>query len=166
MSRSAPSIAWIRGVASPYLRGYRARAERSASLSGYWFHSPRARGEAGFFVGFRAGAGNVVFPPLVGDAPHCLVFAFIQPKTPLHHRLVRANGSLFRWTAEYIRWLTHRPPRFVFSGDLLPALLRVQSMTDWPAEKREHFARNFYIETLAWLVRSGLVRRLNQKPAK
>jgi hypothetical protein len=160
------SSAWVRAVSAPYLRGYRARSERSAGLSGYWFHSPRARGEAGFFVGFRASAGSIAFPPLAGDAPHCLVFAFVQPRTALHRRLVRANGSLFRWTSEYIRWLTHRPPRFVFSEDCLPALMRSQSMADWPAEKREHFSHNFFVETLAWLVRSGLVRRLNQKPGK
>lgn len=166
MSRTAPSIAWIRAVAAPYLRGYRARPERGADLSGYWFDLPRAHGEAGFFVGFHSAAGAIAFFPLAGDSPHCLVFAFVQPKTRLHRRLVRAQGSLFRWTSEYIRWLTHRPPRFVFSEDLQPALLRSQSMADWPLEKREHFARNFFIETLAWLVRSGLVRRLLAEPSK
>ncbi|MGH9792066.1 MAG: hypothetical protein ACRD5W_12725, partial [Candidatus Acidiferrales bacterium] len=30
----------------------------------------------------------------------------------------------------------------------------------WPPEKYQHYSRNFFIETLAWLVRSGLVRRL------
>jgi hypothetical protein len=159
-------VTWIRALAAPYLRGYRARAERGTSLCGYWFYSARARGETGFFVGFRASVGSLGFPPLAGDAPHCLIFAFVQPRTALHWRLVRANGSLFRWTSEYIRWLTHRPPRFVFSEDCLPTLMRFQSMADWPAERREHFSRNFFIETLAWLVRSGLVRRLNQKPGK
>lgn len=39
-------------------------------------------------------------------------------------------------------------------------------MGDWPAEKREHMARNFFIETLAWLVRSGLVRKLKEEAAR
>jgi hypothetical protein len=33
-------------------------------------------------------------------------------------------------------------------------------MRDWPRGKYEHFSRNFFIESLAWLVRSGLVRKL------
>jgi hypothetical protein len=30
-------------------------------------------------------------------------------------------------------------------------------MREWPPEKYQHFSGNFFIETLAWLVRSGLV---------
>jgi hypothetical protein len=37
-------------------------------------------------------------------------------------------------------------------------------MRAWPREKFEHFSRNFFIETLAWLVRSGLVRKLLSEP--
>jgi hypothetical protein len=33
-------------------------------------------------------------------------------------------------------------------------------MTEWPPEKYQHFSGNFFIETLAWLVRSGLVKKL------
>jgi hypothetical protein len=33
-------------------------------------------------------------------------------------------------------------------------------MRDWPAGKLRHLSQNFFIETLAWLVRSALVRRL------
>jgi hypothetical protein len=29
-------------------------------------------------------------------------------------------------------------------------------MREWPPEKFQHFSGNFFIETLAWLVRSGL----------
>ena len=36
-------------------------------------------------------------------------------------------------------------------------------MAAWPPEKREHLSRNFFIETLAWLVRSGLVRKLKEE---
>lgn len=65
-----------------------------------------------------------------------------------------------RKTHEYIRWLTHRPPRFAFYPDALPAMVRHVSMREWPRGKYAHFSRNFFIETLAWLVRSGLVRKL------
>ena len=159
MSLPAPPIAWIRPLAEPYLRGYRARAERGASLRGWWFLSAKLRGQAGFFVGYCVSASRAL-PELPGAMPHCVVFAFVKPKTALHRRLVRPPKSLLRWTSEYIRWLTHRPPRFVFSEDRLATLARSQPMGDWPRGKYEHDSRNFFIETLAWLVRSGLVRRL------
>jgi hypothetical protein len=65
-----------------------------------------------------------------------------------------------RKTFEYIRWLTHRPPRFAFEEEAYAAMTRHTSMRDWPQGKYEHFSRNFFIESLAWLVRSGLVRKL------
>jgi hypothetical protein len=89
------------------------------------------------------------------------VFAFIEPvSSALYRRLVSAEGSLLRRTAEYIGWLTHRPPRFALFEDRESVLIRHFSMRDWPLQKRQHFSRNFFIETLAWLVRSGLVRKL------
>jgi hypothetical protein len=39
-------------------------------------------------------------------------------------------------------------------------LIRHFSMRGWPPEKYQHYSGNFFIETLAWLVRSGLVRKL------
>lgn len=41
-------------------------------------------------------------------------------------------------------------------------MARYGSMRVWPAEKRQHLSQNFFIETLAWLVRSGLVRKLKE----
>jgi hypothetical protein len=94
------------------------------------------------------------------------VFAFVAPVgSALHRRLVRAPDSLLRNSFILIRWLTHRLPRFVFFEDQLPVLLRHRSMGDWPTEKHEHFSRNFFIETCAWLVRSGIVRKLLEDPA-
>jgi hypothetical protein len=133
-------------------------------LRGYWFDAPGTRGQAGFFVGYREPDAADNLPQLPNDPPHCLVFAFVKPKTPLHRRLVKPQDGLLRKTNEYIRWLTHRPPRFIFSGDALPTLLRAQSMAAWPREKWAHLSRNFFIETLAWLVRSGLVRKLAARP--
>ncbi len=156
-----PPIAWIRALAAPYLRGFRARAQRKGSLRGYWFEAPRSRAgtRRGFFVGYLVAAEDFDF--LEPQTPECLVFAFVAPiGGAMHQRLVREPESLLRATFAYIRWLTHRLPRFVFFDDQLPAMVRHRSMRDWPPEKYEHFSRNFFIETCAWLVRSGLVRRL------
>lgn len=157
-------MSWIRPLAAPYLRGFRARrqsAKADGSLRGYWFEAPRARGGArrGFFVGYLIAPDEYEF--LEPQAPECLVFAYVAPNdSALHRRVVRAPQSLLRKTFAYIRCLTHRPPRFAFFEDHLPALIRHRSMRDWPAEKYGHFSRNFFIETCAWLVRSGLVRKL------
>ncbi len=156
-----PPIVWIRELAAPYLRGYRARAERGGGLRGYWFEAPRGRDATrrGFFVGYLVAETDFEF--LQPQPPECLVFAFVAPAGGvLHGRLVRAPESLLRKTFAYIRWLTHRLPRFVFFDNQLPAMLRHRSMRDWPPEKYEHLSKNFFIETCAWLVRSGLVRKL------
>ncbi len=169
------SITWIRPLSQPYLRGYRALAERGGSLRGYWFLPPLASGggirerapigvrgspaSLGFFVGYLVRADD--YPFFSPEPPECLVFAFVRPIGGLlHRRLVRRPGSLMRRTFEYIRWLTHRPPRFEYYGDQLPAMVRRVSMRGWPRGKYGHFSRNFFIETLAWLVRSALVRKL------
>ncbi|MGB6821481.1 MAG: hypothetical protein WBE21_05350 [Candidatus Acidiferrales bacterium] len=174
---SNESVAWIRTLAAPYLKGYKPVAANGGSLRGYWFlASSRAgarkgstlagkspvRGQAtGFFVGYlTSGDGYSFFSP---EPPECLVFAWITPVDgALHRRLVQQPGSLVRKTFEYIRWLTHRPPRFVFHEKELPAMARHGSMRVWPPEKHQHLSQNFFIETLAWLVRSGLVRKLKE----
>lgn len=168
-------LPWVRDLAVPYLRGYRAVAERRGGLRGYWFLIPRkgriprdtgpkAAASAGFFVGYllEGPEAACLFPhPPAPQPPECLVFAFVAPPGgDLHRRLVRQPGSLVRKTFEYIRWLTHRPPRFVFEEDAYAAMTRHASMRDWPRDKYEHFSRNFFIESLTWLVRSGLVRKL------
>ena len=168
-SASPISIAWIRPLAEPYLRGYWTVAERRGSLRGYWFLHPgfgrtapgrqRSGTALGFFVGYLVAADDFAF--LAPEPPECLAFVYLRPLGGfLHRRLVRRPQSLLRRTFDYIRWLTHRPPRFVFYSDQLPAMVRRFSMRGWPRAKYEHFSRNFFTETLAWLVRSGLVERL------
>lgn len=89
------------------------------------------------------------------------MFCFVEPVgARFHRRLVSEPDSLMRRTAEYIRWLTHRPPRFELFSAERAALVRHVPIEEWPADRTEHYARNFVIETLAWLVRSALVRRL------
>lgn len=181
---SIPSTDWIRPLAQPYLRGYRARAASPADgLRGWCFLAPPRAGrtartahaggalrnartnaapQIGFFVGYLTDAAAFSFLPC--SAPECTVFAFVQPRnSAAHRRLIQADDALVRRTFTYIRWLTHRPPRFQFFERELPALIRHRPLNDFPAQRHEHFSRNFFIETLAWLVRSGLVRKLAEE---
>jgi len=166
-------VGWIPALATPYLAGFAARREPHGALRGCWFSrsasrqrnqsSPRlaSRGRLGFFVGFLSRPEGIRLLKL--EPPECLIFAFVLPVGgSLHRRLVREPESLLRWTFEYIRWLTHRPPRFEFYERELPALVRHCPMREWPDDRREHYARNYFVETLALLVRSGLVRRFRE----
>jgi hypothetical protein len=171
---------WIPSLAEPYLRGYAPRFESGSSLLGYRFlaqpsasASPsrkKARqpasetASAGFFIGYLLANRGLAF--LKPAPPEFLVFCFVEPLSGrLHRRLVSEPDSLMRRTAEYIRWLTHHPPRFELFTDERTALVRHVSTQEWPAGRIEHYARNFSIETLAWLVRSALVRRLPEEIA-
>jgi hypothetical protein len=149
------------------LRGHRAVAESRGAFRGYRFVAPGASGtrtRRGFFVGYLVDPAKCEF--LHAQPPECIVFAFIQPvNSALHRRLVQEEGSLLRKTAEYIGWLTHRPPRFQFFENREIVLVRHFSMRGWPPEKHKHYSGNFFIETLAWLVRSGLVRKLSPQSA-
>lgn len=160
--KSDIEVSWIEELAAPYLRGYRPSLVSNESLLGYRFTAPPPRSEktkAGFFVGYILKPGNLDF---LGVAPpECTVFAFLGPASSAFHReMVSEQGSLLRKTAEYIGWLTHRPPRFAFFEDKEVALIRHFSMAAWPKAKHQHYSRNFFIETLAWLVRSRLVAKL------
>lgn len=177
---SAKSSAWIQTLAAPYLQGYEARPAREHGLDGYWFlanavaqsekasnkslrRATKREATVGFFVGYLT-ATEKEYSFLHPEPSECLVFASITPAgSELHEKLVTQPGSLMRKTFEYIRWLTHRPPRFVFHEAEAAAMARHASMKDWSPEKREHLSRNFFIETLAWLVRSGLVRKLREE---
>jgi hypothetical protein len=165
---------WIPSLAEPYLRGYTPQFEKRDSLLGYRFlaqpsaSSSQARktnrsssesASAGFFIGYLLDNRGMSF--LKAKPPEFLVFCFIEPLDGrLHRRLVGEPDSLMRRTAEYIRWLTHRPPRFELFADEPVALVRHVPTQEWPEGRTEHYGRNFTVETLAWLVRSALVRRL------
>ena len=122
---------------------------------------------AGFFIGYllesrvESRAESRGLPFLKATPPEFVVFCFIEPPGGrFHRRLISEADSLMRRTAEYIRWLTHRLPRFELFPDEHAALIRHVPIQEWPPERIDHYARNFLIETLAWLVRSALVRRL------
>jgi hypothetical protein len=156
------AVGWIRDLARPYLKGYEPALESSGALRGYRFSRTLGRGKkarAGFFAGFLvASRGFESFEPAL---PECVLFAFVDPPgSALHEQLVARPGSLFRWTHEYISWLTHHPPRFQFSASAPAGLVRHLPVSCWPEGRRAHYANNFLIEGLAWLVRSGLVRKL------
>jgi hypothetical protein len=135
-------------------------------LNGYRFLASTKSGSkarSGFFVGYLI--DPAYYEILQPDPPECAVFAFIEPLNSVTYRkLVKPEGSLLRQTAEYIGWLTHRPPRFAFFENRTVVLVRHFSMREWPVAKHHHFSRNFFIETLAWLVRSGLVAKLASQP--
>jgi hypothetical protein len=172
---------WVPSLAEPYLRGYAPHFERTKSILGYRFlaqssaaASPRShknagsaaseRPSAGFFIGYLLDARGLPF--LKVAPPEFLAFCFVEPLGGrFHRRLVSAPDSLMRRTAEYIRWLTHHPPRFELFTDQHAVLVRHIPTHEWPTGRTEHYARNFSIETLAWLVRSALVRRLSDEIA-
>lgn len=168
---------WVRTLAAPYLRGYTPIAQRTGGLRGYWFVHPNSvlvkevrqkvggdESAVGFFVGYLVAEEG--FQSLKPEPPECLVFAFVTPVGgALHRALVAERGSLVRRTFDYIRLLTHRPPRFVFHENDVAAMVRHRSMRDWSPQEYDHLSRNFFIETLAWLVRSALVRKfLEESP--
>jgi len=179
LSTGASAPLWIRELAQPYLRAFRP-LRQTGRLCGWWFlctpggrRTARRQGAAaeglppqaaGFFVGHLL--DTTACPPLQVRPPEAVVFAFVHPVNgALHSRLVAAPDSLFRKTFDYIRWLTHRPPRFELHTQALAALVRHESLRDRPTRLRLRYSRNFFIETLAWLVRSGLVRRLHEECA-
>jgi hypothetical protein len=170
LSSAALHFNWIRALAEPYLRGYRAKPERSNGLRGFSFSlKPRGgKGAMGFFVGFLVEPG--AYAHLKPVAPECLIFAFVEPVGGhLHRAQIRNAEGTLRWTSGYIAWLTHRPPKFQLYEAERTALIRHASLRGCPPAKIQHLAGNFFTETLAWLVRSGLVRRwreLSAAPAK
>ncbi|MDE3136057.1 MAG: hypothetical protein KGL59_05760 [Acidobacteriota bacterium] len=161
------AVGWIRDLARPYLKGFDPALESSDSLHGYRFSRAAGRGKkvhAGFFAGFLiASRGFETFEPA---PPECVLFAYVGPPGSVPHKqLVAQPGSLFRSTHEYISWLTHHPPRFQFSASAPVGLVRHLPVSCWPEGRRAHYAKNFLIEGMAWLVRSGLVRRLAAEAA-
>lgn len=156
------SVGWIEALARPYLKGFRPAREAEGSLRGYRFSrvAGRSGGRVGFFAGFLVAEDG--YKHLDPELPECVLFAFVESSGgTLHERLVGCQESLFRSTHEYISWLTHRPPRFQFFENGSVVLIRHIPLAYWPQGRRMHYARNFMIEGLAWLVRSGLVRALN-----
>lgn len=134
-------------------------------LHGYRFSRAAGAGRrerVGFFAGFLIAEDGYGY--LNPKLPECVLFAFVDPLSgSLHQRLVGRQDAIFRSARGYISWLTHHPPRFQFSESGRAALARHFPLQNWPEGKRMHYARNFLIEGLAWLARSGLVRALHSE---
>ena len=137
---------WLHELAAGYLRGFKSFPEQTEERWGYRFVRKRARQQAGIFVGF-----------LAPQAPECAVGALVRPaRSALHKKLVGAKNSLFRVTHQRIAKYTARAPRWGLHERAELALLRRAPLAAFPADDVEKYARNFFIESLALLVRSGL----------
>ena len=123
-----------------------------------------ARGRYGFFVGFFLPTGPKPRAPHPAELPECAVFAYVRP--PLHRRLVRDAGSPIRRAYELLTKYTNRRPRFELQEKDWRALVRHVPLAAFPAGEEEKFARNFFMETLALLLRSGLPEKLAVLPLK
>ena len=141
--------AWLRELAAGYLRGFRSQSEKGKGLWGYAFVAQRGA-KAGIFVGFLT-------------APECVVYVFVRPATsPLHRKLARGKQSLLRQTFQRIVKYTARRPRWEFHERAEAALIRHIPLAEFPPDDQEKYARNFFVETLSLLVRSGLPAALQR----
>ncbi len=145
---------WLRELAAGYLRGLTSHPDKGKDRWGYAF-VPSRRNQAGIFVGFLTDSARRSVPTV--EPPECAVFAFVRPATSaLHRKLVRGKQSLFRETYQRIVKYTARRPRWEFfeRGEIV--LARHVPLAAFPPDEQEKYARNFFIETLSLLVRSGL----------
>ena len=157
------SCSWLRELAAGYLRGFTGRPEQKEDRWGFAFlrkrgkhEAPTSSGQAGFFVGFLTAAPSRRSGPVL-EPPECAVFAFVRPATSaLHRQLVRGKQSLIRQSYQRIIKYTARRPRWEFFERGEVALVRHVPLATFPPNDQEKYARNFLIETLSLLVRSGL----------
>ncbi|MGH9788053.1 MAG: hypothetical protein ACRD4U_05060 [Candidatus Acidiferrales bacterium] len=160
---------WLRELAAGYLRGFKSFPEKTEERWGYCFVRQRAReqappsaGQAGIFVGFLTAAARGREAAVL-EPPGCVVGAFVRPtRSALHRKLVAAKSSLFRVSHQRVAKYTPRAPRWELWERAELALLRRAPLAAFPAEDVEKYARNFFIESLALLVRSGLPAALEE----
>lgn len=160
------SSPWLPELAQGYLRRFeKVKPLRERGLWGYTLESRGAQGRCGFFVGFILAAGRKPGAPHPAELPECAVFAYVRPpRSALHKRLVRDAASPIRRAYELLTKYTNRRPRFEFHEKDWRALVRHVPLAAFPAGEEEKFARNFFMETLALLLRSGLPEKLAVLP--
>lgn len=160
---TAPPVScpWLPELALGCLRRFeKVKPVRERGLWGYQLECRGARGRYGFFVGFFLPTGRKARPPLPAETPQCAVFAYVQPpRSALHRRLVRVAGSPVRRAYELLTKYTNRRPRFEFHEKDWRTLVRRVPLAAFPTGEEEKYARNFLMETLALLLRSGLPER-------
>lgn len=167
LARPPIPSSWLLELAAGYLLGYPSRAERRPSRWGYRFEKRLRRHRAGFFVGFLTRAPKWRGGPFATPCapPECVVFAFLEPTAGgLRKRLVEGEGGDFRRAYDLLTKYTARWPRWEFREAQGPPLLRRVSLHEFPARQRAKYARNFFKETLALVVRSGLPAELLARP--
>jgi len=161
-----PPIAcsWLPELAEGYLRAFaNVTPLRRAGLWGYSLQSRQAPRGVGFFVGFLTGKPSraLGLAPASLRPPEFVVLAYVRPAGGgLHRRLVSRPTSLFRRSYELLTKYTARPPRFQFQPASWAVLARHVPLSAFPPREQEKYARNYFGETLALLVRSGLPRQL------
>ena len=164
MSANPPPLRcpWLRELAAGYLRGITSHPENANGRWGYAFVDRRTK-QSGIFVGFLTDTSFRSRPTV--EPPECAVFAFVRPATSaLHRKLVRGGKSLLRETYHRIVKYTARRPRWEFFERGEVALVRHVPLAAFPPDDQEKYARNFFIETLSLLVRSGLPAALQRLP--
>jgi len=151
-------------LAAGYLRPFETvKREQRRGFWGYAFARGSGRGQVGFLVGFLVGAPKLAAKvPVALHLPECAIGAFARPAgSRLHQRLVRRPGSAFRRGFERLSKYSARRPRFEFYENDWRAILRHVPLGAFPPGEEEKYARNFFIESLALLVRSGLPAALS-----
>lgn len=169
---SGPPVAcrWLPELAAGYLREFpECKPVQRGSVWGYLYERKEGRTSVGFFAGFLTarprGAPRSSPTPL--EPPACAIFAYVKPAgSPLHRKLIAQPGSLFRRSFELLTKYTTRRPRFEFSEKGPWALIRHAPLAGFPAGDREKYARNFFVETLALVVRSNLPAKLGSAPLR
>ena len=147
---------WLRELAAGYLRGFPSYPEQGKDRWGYSFVRRHRKQQAGFFVGFLTAVPSRRSGPAL-EPPECAVFAFVHPATsPLHRQLVRGKKNLVRQSYQRVIKYTARRPRWELFERGEVALARHVPLATFPPNDQEKYARNFFIETLSLLVRSGL----------
>jgi len=167
---TAPPVScpWLPELAEGYLRRFEnVKLVRSHGLWGYTLESRGARGQYGIFIGYLLPTGRKARATLQLVLPECAVFAYVRrPQTLLHRKLVREPASPFRRAYELLTKYTNRRPRFEFHEKDWRVLMRHVPLAAFPAGEEEKFARNFFMETLALVVRSGLPEKLASLPVR
>jgi hypothetical protein len=161
------SCPWLPELAQGYLRRFeKVKPLRAGGLWGYRLENRVARGRCGFFVGFILSARGAAKAPQTHEFPQCGVFAYVRPaRSAFHRKLVRGEGSAFRRAYELLTKYTNRRPRFEFHQNDWRALVRRVPLAAFPAGEEEKYTRNFLMETLALVVRSGLPAKLGADTA-
>jgi len=167
---TAPPIpcSWLPELAHSYLRRFEnVKPLRQRGLWGYQLEGRSARGRYGFLVGFILPTGRKPGTRQPPELPECAAFAYVRPpRSALHRKLVRDAGSPFRRAYELLTKYTNRRPRFEFHEKDWRVLMRHVPLAAFPAGEEEKCARNFFMETLALVVRSGLPEKLASLPVR